>query len=328
MANKINENIVINRILNKCKDMDYEFRGFANDDNSYQGNITYLILYCNKHNHEWKSTYANFIRGRKCKFCGNESKIQNKTIDKTLARKKIEKKCKEKEYIFKCFKNEKNEYQKWDDRLLIYCDKHQYEWEVSYTNFVNGSINSPCCKGGIALKEKDVINKINDKCTKLNYTFKGFIGNKYKNNKTKLILFCNKHSYEWYPIYSDFICRNSGCPICRESKIEKEVVDILKINLIKFERWYKDFDWLKNKKTNRKLELDFYLPDYNIAIECQGGQHFRAIKQFGGIKGYEKIKYRDQIKRELCENHNLALYYIKYNDNIKSEMNKILNLIK
>lgn len=39
---------------------------------------------------------------------------------------------------------------------------------------------------------------------------------------------------------------------------------------IKYER-YKKFSWLK------KQNLDFYLPDYNIAIECQGIQHFEPL---------------------------------------------------
>ena len=49
------------------------------------------------------------------------------------------------------------------------------------------------------------------------------------------------------------------------------------------------------------MSLDFYLPEYNIAIECQGIQHFKRIEYFGGEKSFKEQKNRDTIKKELCE---------------------------
>ena len=45
-------------------------------------------------------------------------------------------------------------------------------------------------------------------------------------------------------------------------------------NKIEYE-YQKRFIWLG------KQSLDFYLPKYNIAIECQGEQHFKPV-DFGG----------------------------------------------
>ena len=58
-----------------------------------------------------------------------------------------------------------------------------------------------------------------------------------------------------------------------------------------------------------RLELDFYLLENNIAIECQGIQHFEPIDIFGGE---EKFKYRienDNRKRKLCEENGVKLLY-------------------
>lgn len=71
--------------------------------------------------------------------------------------------------------------------------------------------------------------------------------------------------------------QGQGCPFCNESKLEEEMKLFLNKNGIKFER-QKTFDWLKNIKS---LKLDFYLPDYNTAIECQGIQHFEAREIWG-----------------------------------------------
>jgi lysophospholipase L1-like esterase len=57
--------------------------------------------------------------------------------------------------------------------------------------------------------------------------------------------------------------------------LETEISLFLEREGIEYEE-QKKFPWLKNYR------LDFYLPQYNVAIECQGRQHFEAVEQFGG----------------------------------------------
>ena len=99
-----------------------------------------------------------------------------------------------------------------------------------------------------------------------------------------------------------------GCPKCNMSRLEEEVSLLLKENNITFEE-QKTFDWLKYKSN---LRLDFYLPDYNIAIECQGKQHFEAIDIFGGNRNFQVTIERDKKKRELCQNNNITLLYYSH----------------
>lgn len=102
---------------------------------------------------------------------------------------------------------------------------------------------------------------------------------------------------------------------------EQATMNILKSENIKFET-QKKFVWLKTDKS--KMSLDFYLPDYNIAIECQGIQHYNAIGMFTEEKAF-KIKQRDKLKNELCTQHGIGVRYIKYDDDIKENL---CNLIK
>ena len=46
------------------------------------------------------------------------------------------------------------------------------------------------------------------------------------------------------------------------------------------------------------MTLDFYLPDYDIGIECQGRQHFAPVEKYGGVSGFEDTKIRDGIKKK------------------------------
>lgn len=133
----------------------------------------------------------------------------------------------------------------------------------------------------------------------------------YVNNKTKVCIICPEHGEFWQAPHSHL--KGKGCPICSESKLEKKVRNFLIENKIKFET-EKTFEWLKNEG---QLRLDFYLPDYNIAIECQGIQHFKPIDFAGkGIEWAKKIlkenKKRDLIKKKLCEEHDIKIIYIPY----------------
>lgn len=92
-----------------------------------------------------------------------------------------------------------------------------------------------------------------------------------------------------------------------------------------------------NLKWLNSLTLDFYLPDYNIAIECQGEQHFKYIPFF--FKNEEKFNKaikRDKEKVKICEKNGCKLLFFtnleeyQNKDNLLSfeEIVKILETIK
>lgn len=65
---------------------------------------------------------------------------------------------------------------------------------------------------------------------------------------------------------------------------------------------------------NKRYKLDFYLPKYNIGIECQGIQHFIPTKF--KYKDDDKASYlfsktieRDFIKNEKCKELGIKLLY-------------------
>ena len=48
---------------------------------------------------------------------------------------------------------------------------------------------------------------------------------------------------------------------------------------------------------------------YNIAVECQGEQHFKSIDYFGGLNEYKQTVDRDNLKKKLCEENGVRLLY-------------------
>jgi len=73
---------------------------------------------------------------------------------------------------------------------------------------------------------------------------------------------------------------------------------------------------MRFSKTNKKMELDIFIPSLKLAFEYQGEQHFETFWQ-GTIKltenqSLEANQHRDKEKRNACNNHGITLIEIDY----------------
>ena len=110
------------------------------------------------------------------------------------------------------------------------------------------------------------------------------------------------------------------------SILEKKVEKFLLENNIKYEK-QKKFDWLKFKSF---LFLDFYLPEYNVAIECQGDQHYKEGFFSKGQKGLDIIRKRDLIKKIQCQKNKINLLYFartKFDNSCITNLKELLEKI-
>lgn len=69
-------------------------------------------------------------------------------------------------------------------------------------------------------------------------------------------------------------------------------------------------------KLDKPMSLDFYLPKYNMAIECQGEQHYKPIEYFGGEKEYNLVLEKDNAKKKQYEENGVKLLYFTKCKNI------------
>jgi len=137
----------------------------------------------------------------------------------------------------------------------------------------------------------------------------------YINMNTPIDIICPIHGiFSQKP--SGHIYNSNGCPICNESKGERIIKNLFETNNISYEQ-QKTFEDCKNIKV---LPFDFYLPEYNICIEYDGEQHFRAYKIFGGEDKLEKRIFLDKIKTKYCETNDIKLIRIKYDENIEEKL--------
>lgn len=127
----------------------------------------------------------------------------------------------------------------------------------------------------------------------------------YLNNKKRVLISCKIHGP--FSVYPNDHLRGQECPKCSMYKLEKEISVLLNENGIKFLHQYTD-QIFGNQK------IDFYLPEQKIAIECQGEQHFKPVKFFGGEEKLKTQKAWDKRKKMLCEQNGITiLYYMSKN---------------
>ena len=80
---------------------------------------------------------------------------------------------------------------------------------------------------------------------------------------------------------------------------------------------------------NNLLSYDFYLPDYNMLVECQGIQHEQPVNFFGGEEQFKVQQEHDRRKRQYAKDHSINLLEIAYwdFDNIEEILSRELGLI-
>lgn len=112
---------------------------------------------------------------------------------------------------------------------------------------------------------------------------------------------------------------------CMKSHGEYYISTYLLSNSINFEKQKKFSDLLGVGGGN--LSYDFYLPNHNMLIECQGEQHERPIEYFGGEEQFAIQQEHDRRKREYAKNNGYKLLEISYKDynNIENILTKAIN---
>lgn len=208
-------------------------------------------------------------------------------------------------------KNEKVEY---------ICLKHKEKGiqSIKLSRFYNSHQGCRYCG-----KEKSLKWHITSKseCMEL-ATNKGlnYIDSYIQNKKTIIEFTCKKHMDKGVQLFSITQLRNArfGCKYCNMSKYtnEEKIDTLLKSWNILFERQY-SFHECRDKNA---LPFDFYLPEYNVIIEYQGEQHYRAIRrgkmsQEEAFDNLKLIQKHDDIKRTFCANNNIDYIEIPYWEN-------------
>ena len=263
----------------------------------YINNRTKVEIICPKHGSFWQTPNSH-LSGRGCKECGKLSSARSRSLTKEEFIKKA------REVHGDKYDYSKVNYVNSTTEVEIICPKHGSFWQTPNSH-LSGNGCKECGKSNSAKSRSLTKEEFIKKAKEVHGDKYDYSKVNYVNSKTEVEIICPKHgSFKQRPAYH--LSAGHGCPDCVMSKLEREVELYLKRKKISYNH-IKTWDWLVYK---RNQSVDFYLPDYNAAIEAHGIQHFED-KEFFSRGGYdfEKRVDMDKNKRKLCEEHGIKMYY-------------------
>ena len=287
---------------------------YCYDKVEYKGILEKVIITCPKHG-DFPQVAKQHLDGYGCKECANEARMKTTKEFIRDAR----------EVHGDKFGYDNVEYRGWNEKVIITCPIHG-DFPMTPNNHMAGK-GCPICarkrRVEILKKHTELQTKTTEEFIKEAREIHGEKYNyenvKYVNSYTPVFITCPIHG--GFSQKPDHHLRGCGCYKCNQSHLETETRILLEENNIEYEP-QKTFPWLKNK---REMPLDFYLPEYNIAIECQGIQHYLINGNgYFSDEDIRCIQQRDSLKYKLCQEHGIPIYYIKYNENVEWKIHELL----
>lgn len=283
---------------------------------NYKNAHDYVTLVCPKHGKFKYKAYSILLYGNVCPKCKHEKVLEKRKIriikQKNNFLKKYRKFFKKFEIEFDLAQLDKQQYNSsWyrNVKFKFVCKKHgifssTIETLIGY--FLKNE--SPCikCRGKIVDRHyttQQFISMLKKIYFDKNYDY---TKTTYVNWTTKVEIICPKHGK--FKRLPQRLFEGRGCPHCKESLLEREIRQFLLQKKIDFVYQY------RNTKLLGKKSRDFFLPKYNVAIECQGKQHLSTDSIFHksiSIKLEDIFSY-DIIKYEICNKAGIKIYYYSH----------------
>ena len=292
-----------NEFIQKAIEKHGNYYSYEKTDLNNRDEKNRVIVTCPIHG-DFLVNVSSHLRGTKCRKCA-------KLISSS-------KKMKTNEYFIEKARKihgnkydySKVEYKGMKNNVCIICPEHGEFWQ-SPLNHLNGSGCKKCGYINISKKLKNSLDEFIKKAKEIHGDKYDYSKVEYIDTRTKVCIICPEHGEFWQRPQDHLYGR--GCPVCNESHLEKEIRQFLIKNNIEFIYQCNSsfFKWLG------KQSLDFYLPSYNIAIECQGEQHYKN-RENRLFEDFRKTLNRDISKINKCVKNGVNIIYYSLTDNINN----------
>lgn len=220
----------------------------------YINNSSKVCIICPEHGEFWQ-TPAHHLSGEGCPKCGYDLLSENQVSNKN-------------EFIEKARKihGDKYDYSKFiyvnsKTKGIIICPKHG-EFEMTPNSHLRKAGCPKCATESIKEKISLTKDEFIERARQVHNNKYDYSKVNYINNKTPVCIICPDHGEFWQK--PNFHLIGHGCPKCSHhiSQWESEIYHFLTDNGIRCEE--------SNRSILKNQEIDIYLPDYGIGIECDG----------------------------------------------------------
>lgn len=280
---------------------------------TYSNNRSKVEIICREHG-PFHQMPSHHMEGSGCPKCNAhkraqyDSKMHKKFIDKAI-------KIHDGKYGY-----DKSYYINSREKITITCNKHG-DFDQRPSHHLAGS---GCLKCGVEVvtnKKLIGLTTFINRAIAIHGAKFDYTKSRYINKSVNVIIVC--------PIHGDFeqtphnhTHGKQGCPRCKSSTGEREVMRLLELHGISYVS-QKKFEECKDK---RPLVFDFYIPDMMVCIEYDGILHSEPHEHFGGQDKFMDRKRKDGIKNEFCMKHNIDLLRIGYKENVSNVLLEFLKL--
>lgn len=270
-----------------------------------------VSVICHDHG-EFKINGTNHLNGEACYNCGIEKIRDDKLIPLEEIKKNLRVKYEDR-YVY-----DFSDYVDTSTPVSIKCPDHGY-FKSTIKQHLRSPHGCPSCSNE-ARAESQILPFANYKerfIQKHGKKYK-YNENSFKSGSAKMEIICDKHgAFDQAPLVHQ---NGHGCPRCKSSTGENLIRILLENKEIDFEE-QKVFEGLRDK---RPLFVDFYINKINTVIEYNGIQHYEAFDFFGGEKSFKNGVKKDKIKMNYCNKNGINFEVIRYDEDVQTRMNEIL----
>lgn len=270
----------------------------------YKGSKIKIKIKCNKCGTIFEQVPASHLQGVGCRKCKSK---ENSEKQKTTISKFVEKS--------KAVHGDKYDYSlvnyiNCDTKVKIKCNKCCNIFEQTPYVHVNLKCGCPKCNTTRRTTEQFIEESKLIHGDKYDYSLVD-----YKSIWKNVKIICKKHGvFEQIPHNH---LEGKGCRKCKSSKGENIIEAFLK---------HKNINYIPQYRIG-KLSYDFYVTDYNLFIEYNGGQHYTFVKYFHKtIHDFHRQLHHDWLKRKYAKTNNIKLLVIPYweYENIEKILEELL----
>lgn len=259
---------------------------------TYINNKTPIECICKKCGHTWKSKPNTLLNGHGCIKCANKYKPTTEEFKERLS-------------VINPDIVVVGEYKSRKMPIECECFACGYRWFPEPGNLLNGS-GCPSCAG---LKKKTTEQFV-EELKEINPDI--IVLGEYRGSKVDIACKCRVCGFEWSARPNNLLCNRTSCPSCDQSKGERRIKTYLDKHGIRY-KYEESFPGLIGVGGGA-LTYDFFIPDINILIEFQGGQHRMPVKFPDDDRDPEELfeirMEHDKRKRLYADEHGLGLIEI------------------
>ncbi|MCT4364377.1 MAG: DUF723 domain-containing protein [Synechococcaceae cyanobacterium MAG-AL1] len=255
----------------------------------YVSNNEKVIITCRDHGDFMQRPHSHLIGYEGCSKCHGRGKTDMATFIEEATEKHDGK-----------FDYSEVAFDSIDSEITIICPIHGRFRQKAKNHLRSGC---PDCGGSRRLTTEEFIEKA-----------RGVHGDLYDYSRTRYLR-ANDNVEIHCPYHGPFHQRashhlgRSGCPICRQSRGEFRVEQVLKRLGVGFEQ-QKRFPDCRNVN---ELPFDFFVGDRGV-IEFHGEQHFWPVDFGKGESDPAPVSKRDQIKERYCREKGIPMLIVRFDE--------------